>query len=236
MESKNHRLDRLISQKTEFKRKEVRLLVAQRRILINGVGADSVNQVVGEFDRIECDGVILQNNQAKYVMLHKPTGVVSATKDDIHPTVMDLIADHIECDDLHIVGRLDLNTSGLVLLTNDGAWSRQLTAPESKVPKVYQVELANELSEDYIDAFAQGMHFPFEDIITQPAKLKILSPHVAEVTLMEGKYHQIKRMFGRFRNPVMKLHRSQIGNLKLDASLREGQCRVLNEEELQALS
>ena len=164
-------------------------------------------------------------------MLNKPIGVVSATKDNIHKTVLDLLTDP-EKSDLHIVGRLDLNTSGLLLLTNDSRWSERLTLPESKVPKTYQVTLQNKLTSDYIDAFQQGMYFEFEDIITQPADLTLVSDYVAQVILMEGKYHQIKRMFGRFRNPVVKLHRSQIGALLLDDTLKAGQSRHLTISEV----
>ena len=170
-------------------------------------------------------------------MLNKPVGVVSATKDELHKTVIELLSGYSteQLESLHIVGRLDLNTSGLLLLTNDSRWSRKLMAPEEKVSKVYSVTLENDLSEDYISAFAEGMYFSFEDITTQPAALKIISDKVAEVILMEGKYHQIKRMFGRFRNPVMALHRSSIGNLKLDKCLLEGQSRQLTSVEVSSI-
>lgn len=108
-------------------------------------------------------------------------------------------------------------------------------SPEQKVDKVYRVTLANPLSEDYIAAFAQGMYFGFEDITTQPAKLTILEPHVAEVTLREGKYHQIKRMFGRFRNPVVGLHRLSIGEITLDKHLSPGESRMLTAQEVASI-
>jgi 16S rRNA pseudouridine516 synthase len=116
----------------------------------------------------------------------------------------------------------------LVLLTNDSRWSEYLTSPLSKVPKQYIVTLKNPLTEDYIQAFSQGMYFAFEDITTKPATLKIISPYQAEVTLMEGRYHQIKRMFGRFNNPVIALHRLSIGNYVLDESLRVGESRTIS--------
>lgn len=108
-------------------------------------------------------------------------------------------------------------------------------SPEQKVDKVYRVILANPLSEEYIAAFAQGMYFAFEDITTQPAKLVILDSHLAEVTLMEGKYHQIKRMFGRFRNPVVELHRLSIGDITLDEALSPGESRMLTVEEVASI-
>lgn len=146
--------------------------------------------------------------------------------------------DLLDCEtrhELHIAGRLDLNSSGLLLLTNDSRWSEALMSPEQKVDKVYRVTLANPLSEEYIAAFAQGMYFAFEDIITQPAKLVILDSHLAEVTLNEGKYHQIKRMFGRFRNPVVELHRLSIGDITLDEALSPGESRMLTVEEVASI-
>lgn len=210
-------------------------MLAQGRIFLNGECLRDIKTVVTEFDRVELDGELLQDKQAIYIMLHKPVGVVSATKDELHPTVIDLLPAKWQEMNLHIVGRLDLNTSGLLLLTNDGRWSKDLMSPEKKVNKVYQVGLEHSLTEDYISAFAEGMYFPFEDITTQPAQLTILADKQAQVVLQEGKYHQIKRMFGRFRNPVLSLHRSQVGNLVLDKSLAAGESRLLTFLEVQEI-
>jgi 16S rRNA pseudouridine516 synthase len=233
MKSKSFRIDRFISKKLGINRGDIRLMLAQGRILLNGECLGDIKTVVTEFDRVELDGELLQDKQAIYIMLHKPVGVVSATKDDIHPTVIDLLPENLQESNLHLVGRLDLNTSGLLLLTNDGRWSKDLMSPEKKVSKVYQVSLEHSLTEDYIKAFAEGMYFPFEDITTLPAQLTIVADKQAQVVLQEGKYHQIKRMFGRFRNPVLSLHRSQIGNLVLDSSLAAGESRLLTLAEVQ---
>lgn len=237
MQTKSFRIDRYISKKLNINRRDIKLMLAQGRIVINGEVVREITTIVEEFDHVMLDGEALQNKQAVYIMLHKPIGVVSATKDELHKTVMDLLPKqltHLEGSalDLHIVGRLDLNTSGLLLLTNDSRWSKSLMAPEAKVSKVYQVTLQNDLTEDYVSAFAEGMYFSFEDITTQPAQLTIVSNKVAEVVLKEGKYHQIKRMFGRFRNPVLALHRSSVGGLSLDKELLPGQSRLLNEAEV----
>jgi 16S rRNA pseudouridine516 synthase len=169
---------------------------------------------------------VIQANCAYYIMLNKPVGVVSATRDTKHKTVLDLLEYPFK-NELHIVGRLDLNTSGLLLMTNDSRWSEHLTLPEKKITKRYTVTLQNKLTTEYIAAFAEGMYFAFEDITTQPAKLTIISDYRAQVELFEGRYHQIKRMFGRFRNPVLALHRSSIGNLQLDQQLAVGLSRKL---------
>ncbi|MCY0966657.1 pseudouridine synthase [Parathalassolituus penaei] len=225
------RLDRFLAAHLQCSRKTIRAVLAAGRVVLDGELARDPDKVVGPFTRVELDGECLQGRRPLYLMLHKPVGVVCATEDEQHRTVLDLIRAHpedltaSELDDLHIVGRLDLNTSGLVLLTNDGEWSRRLMSPEHKVAKVYEVRLANPLSPEYVTAFAEGMYFPYEDITTQPAQLEILGERQARVTLTEGKYHQIKRMFGRFRNPVVALHRHSVGEWKLNSSLQAGQWR-----------
>lgn len=224
------RLDRFISEKCQINRKKVRLLLAQKRVSVDGVIALDIAQIINTFSVITLDGEIIQQNRALYIMLYKPVGVVCATKDDKHKTVIDLLCLNLtplEKASLHIVGRLDLNTSGLVLLTNDSRWSEQLTSPTSKVTKKYLVTLKNPLHHDYINAFAYGMYFAYENITTKPVKLNILSKYKAEVFLTEGRYHQIKRMFGRFDNPVTALHRVSIGPYLLDESLAVGESRFI---------
>jgi len=233
MLSKRNRLDRFISKKLSIKRADIRLLLAQKKIQVDGKTATDAAQQIDQFSVITLDNNILQQHSAHYLMLHKPVGVVSATKDSLHKTVIDLIDDSYP--PLHIAGRLDLNTSGLVILTNDGKWSKSLSNPLSNIKKEYVVELEHALNEDYIKAFSDGMYFSYENITTKPAGLKITAEKTAIVTLTEGKYHQIKRMFGRFRNPVIKLHRSAIGDLTLCSTLAPGQYRPLTEAEFLAL-
>ncbi|PKH85574.1 pseudouridine synthase [Colwellia sp. Bg11-28] len=233
------RLDRLISDSRQINRKKVRLILAQKRVYVDGVLATDIAQLVDQFSHVVMDNEVLQANQTHYIMLNKPIGVVCATKDKKHKTVIDLLAaqfDQDVLDSLHIVGRLDLNTSGLVLLTNDSRWSERLTSPEHKVSKCYQVTLENTLTPDYIEAFAKGMYFPYENITTKPAILHIVSLFEAQVSLTEGRYHQIKRMFGRFRNPVIALHRYSIGSLRLDESLNDGESRFLNVSEVTSIN
>lgn len=232
------RLDRFISESCQINRKAVRVMLAKKRVYVDGVLANDVSQIVDTFSRIELDGKLLQANSAYYIMLNKPIGVVCATKDDKHKTVIDLLAGEYEQSllaELHIVGRLDLNTSGMVLLTNDSRWSERLTSPENKIEKCYQVSLAKPLTEEYITAFAEGMYFSFENITTKPAKLSIISPREAKVILTEGRYHQIKRMFGRFRNQVIQLHRHSIGQLSLDEKLAQGDSRHLTSAEVRIM-
>lgn len=233
MKSTTGRLDRFISQNSAFKLADARLLIAQKRIVVDGQAAHSIQQKVTQFTRVVLDGQCLQNNQALYFMLNKPQGVVSATKDLQHRTVLDLIA-HPQKSELHIVGRLDLNTTGLVLLSNDGAWSRKISLPETKLAKTYEVTVAQPLTTEYVARFREGIYFAYENITTQPADLEILSAYTAKLTLTEGKYHQVKRMFGFFQNEVLALHRASVGSLTL-AGLALGQSRALTLQELAAV-
>ncbi|MFD2165087.1 16S rRNA pseudouridine(516) synthase [Thalassotalea euphylliae] len=235
MSISHQRIDKFIAEHCGVSKKAVRLMVAQKRIVVDGEAVISVDQIVNRFSQIALDGEVIQNNQPVYIMLHKPVGVVSATIDEKHKTVIDILASSFDksiCEELHIVGRLDLNTSGLVLLTNDSRWSSALTLPDSKVEKKYRVTLKNKVTEEYVDAFTAGMYFGYEDITTRPATLEIIDEYTTLVTLTEGRYHQIKRMFGRFRNPVVGLHRFAIGNIVLDDKLQPGDSRPLSPEEV----
>lgn len=231
MSSKRTRLDRFLAKQLQVPRKQVRLILLANRLKVDGELVRDMDYQLDEFNQVELDGRLLRGDRPRYIMVNKPVGVVSATMDDIHPTILDLLPEE-ERAGLHIVGRLDLNTSGLVLLTNDSRWSRELMTPDRHVPKEYRVTLENPLSEEYIPAFRDGMYFGYEDVTTLPATLELLTSHIAKVVLVEGKYHQIKRMFGRFRNPVVGLHRSRVGNLTLDASLQPGQWRCLTDDEV----
>jgi 16S rRNA pseudouridine516 synthase len=228
------RLDRFISQKKGLNKRDVRLILAQQRILVDGVIARDIQQIIHPFTSVIFDGKSLQNRQACYLMMNKPIGVVSATSDVQHKTVIDLL-DHPLKDVLHITGRLDLSSSGLLLLTNDSQWSKKLMHPSQKVTKIYHVTTANPIETECIEAFRAGMYFSYEGITTKPVKLKILDQHTAELCLTEGKYHQIKRMFGRFRNPVLKIHRSSVGHITLDSALLPGESRCLNSREINLL-
>ena len=230
MKSKASRLDRFISQNSGFSISDTRILIAQHRVLLDGCLATSIQQKVTEFTHVVLDGKCLQNKTPVYIKLNKPIGVVSATKDNVHATVLDLIK-HPQKDDLHIVGRLDFNTTGLVLLTNDGAWSRKVSLPETKLEKIYEITLSKPLTEEYISAFLEGIYFAYEDITTQPARLEMVSDYKARLSLVEGKYHQVKRMFGYFQNEVVALHRVSVGGITLDG-LEVGASRLLSKKEL----
>lgn len=208
------RLDRFLSHQTRLGKKLVRRNIDAGLVFVNG-NVELFNRCeVDQFTTVEMDGVVLQKNEAIYLMLHKPAGYLSATTDPQHPTVIDLI-DEPYAADLHIAGRLDRASTGLLLLTNDGRWSRSLTEPGKKVPKIYRVELRDSVRDDCAEIFSQGIYFAFEDLTTSPVELRILGETSVEITLFEGRYHQIKRMFHAIGNKVVGLHRAQIGELTL---------------------
>jgi 16S rRNA pseudouridine516 synthase len=229
------RLDRFLSNLPRFSRKDVRFVLVGKRIKVDGLIVSDPHHDVREFSRVECDDDVLQAGKpARYFILHKPMGCVSATIDPQHPTVLDLL-DEPEKENLHIAGRLDFNTTGLMLITNDGVWSRRLTQPQTKIAKVYYVETEQVIDDDYVQKFAEGFYFAFEDLTTQPAELTLLGPRCARLSIVEGRYHQVKRMFGHFDNKVLCLHRERMGPLQLDADLAPGQYRSLTAAEIMAI-
>ena len=247
MQSTRTRLDRFISVHTGIFRRDVRAVLAQGRVTVNGELATGISQVIDQFAHVLLDDQVLQARIPIYIMLNKPAGVVSATCDEHHKTVVDLLDQtdrsthrsthrnsnrNSHRNSLHIAGRLDFNSTGLVLLTNDGRWSRSLSAPENRIGKRYRVTLEHPIGSDYANAFSQGMYFAYEGITTRPAQLRVIDTHTAEVCLVEGRYHQIKRMFGHFDNPVLQLHRIAIGDLELDRQLLPGQSRDLSATEV----
>ncbi|MRI33142.1 16S rRNA pseudouridine(516) synthase [Endozoicomonas sp. OPT23] len=226
------RLDRLLCQHPMWNRRHALTLLAQGKVLADGKVERDGSIDISQFVRVEVDGELIQEGQkALYIMMHKPVGILSATSDPVHKTVMDLLPAEL-ASQLHIAGRLDRASSGLMLLTNDGQWSRRMTDPDLKKPKTYLVTTDNPIDPDTARLFAEGIYFPYEDITTSPAELEQLNSHLVRLTIYEGRYHQIKRMFGRFRNPVVGLHRESMGGIRLDDRLVEGGYRELSEIEI----
>lgn len=225
------KLNRLVARHRSMGRAEANWVIASRRVTVDGAVQTDGAFEVDRFQCVQFENHVLQHaERALYLMMHKPVGILSATKDAEHRTVSDLIDDP-DKHTLHIAGRLDRSTSGLVLLTNDGRWSKRLMDPESKVPKVYLVETSDDIASEAVDAFARGFYFHTEDITTLPAQVEILGPRSARLTLHEGRYHQVKRMFHRVQNRVVSLHRESIGGIRLPEDLPPGGWRALTDGE-----
>ena len=225
-------LDQRIARHDGLGRKGARLAIAAGRVSVAGLPVRNPGVEVDRFSAVALDGVLLPDVEvARHVMLHKPAGILSATSDPVHRTVIDLI-DRPWRESLHIAGRLDRASTGLVVLTNDGSWSKRIMAAAHAVTKTYVVETVHPIGPDAVDAFAAGFHFHTEDITTLPAELDILGERRAIVRLREGRYHQIKRMFHRTGNRVAALHRMAIGPLVLDPALAPGEWRMLSAAEV----
>lgn len=221
------KLDRLLAKYQQMGRTRAREVVMARRVRIDDQLATQHDEEVDRFAQVTLDDIIVQPSSRRLcLMLHKPIGLLSATKDQKLPTVLDLIDDP-DKDTLHLVGRLDINTSGLVLLTNDGRWSKALMHPDKKVPKVYRVTTKEPIPTDAPDRFAAGFYFKTEDTTTQPADLEILTAHTARVTLHEGRYRQVRRMFHRVGCQVTALHRESIGDIRLPSDLKSGEWKTI---------
>jgi len=222
------RLDRFLARHTPHGRRQIRPLLAAGRVRVDGTIEKNTQREISEFSQVTLDGTQLRaSNPAVYLMLNKPAGYLSATTDPTHPTVMELIDPKDNPSSLHIAGRLDRASTGLLLLTNDGQWSRQLTEPKEGVPKIYQVETAHPITEKTATLFRQGIYFAYEDLTTQPADLVIQAPQRCQLTIYEGRYHQIKRMFHAVGNRVTALHRLSVGTITLDPTLPPGSYRKL---------
>lgn len=227
------RLDRFLTRMTKLPCKEVSRLIAEGQIAVDGEVTTHGLRKIDRFSRVDMAGKNLQAEQAVYLMLHKPAGYLSATTDPLHPTVIELI-DHPLKAELHLAGRLDRASTGLLLLTNDGRWSKLVTEPLEQIPKVYRVTTLDVIAPGTAARFAEGIYFAYEDLTTQPAVLEVLAPREALLTLHEGRYHQVKRMFHAVGNRVTSLHRERIGHLGLD-SLAPGAFRHLEAQEVALL-
>jgi len=229
------RLDKLLANTGRWSRKEARELVKRGRVVADGVVATAFDAKYSPEAVILVDGEALSHGKKTYIMLHKPAGVLSATEDKRQKTVLDLLPAHLQKLGLFPVGRLDKDTEGLLLLTDDGPLAHELLSPKKHVDKVYFVRTEGVLEEHDVRAFAEGMVLG-DGLVCQSAGLEILDPpDTAFVTLREGKFHQIKRMLAARGKPVLYLKRLSMGGLKLDERLEKGEWRYLEEREVDLL-
>lgn len=228
------RIDKIIASQGIYSRSEVKSLISKKKVSVNGeiiksssVKADPLKDTI----TIGGEPLVFQKNV--YLMLNKPKGYVSATEDRDHQTVLELVPDEFRGRDLFPAGRLDRDTTGLMIITDDGVLAHNILAPKKHVQKIYHVELDIPMTEEMVSGFETGVEL--NDGICKPSGLIITGEKTGTVTLKEGRYHQIKRMFGCYGGKVVELHRLAMGNLHLPADLAEGQCRQLTEDELKQL-
>ncbi len=228
------RLDKFLVTMELGTRSEVKNIIKKGQITIDGIVCKNSDYKFNEETSLVCfQGKALSYKAFQYYMLNKPQGVVSATEDNHDKTVLDLLRD-VRKKDLFPVGRLDKDTEGLLLLTNDGALAHSLLSPKKHVDKTYLVGLRSTLSEADITQLETGVDIG-EEKLTLPAKVKVLDPLQIELTIHEGKFHQVKRMLQAVSNEVIYLKRISFGSLSLDSSLDLGEYRELTDEEIQLL-
>lgn len=226
------RLDKLLGDMGIASRSELRQMIKRGRVTVDGRAVTAPEtKVDSERCRITLDGEELRYKSFRYYMMDKPAGVLSATEDGRQKTVLDLVSPEMRRMGLFPVGRLDKDTEGLLLLTNDGALAHALLAPGRHVDKVYYTKVDGNLEEDDVAAFAEGITLG-DGTVCLPAGLDLISEREALVTLREGKYHQVKRMLASRGKPVVYLKRLGMGKLKLDPTLPAGAWRPLTPEEL----
>ena len=234
------RLDKFLVACAVGSRTEVKNFLKSGRVTVNGKKEKSAKlQIDEETDEICFDGQKLDYEEFVYYMMNKPKGVISATEDPNHKTVLDLLDDYARAKEVFPVGRLDIDTHGLLLLTNDGKLAHALLSPKRHVDKTYLAQINGVMTDADIEAFAQGI--PLKDFTCQPAKLELVSidtekeESLVRVTIAEGKFHQVKRMVAYCGKEVVDLQRLTMGTLTLDEDLKRGEWRRLTKEELEGL-
>lgn len=239
----SERLDKAIAAQTSLSRRDVHRLLSRGLILVNGVCVRSFDTRINlEHDDVMIEGRSICLKKYSYLMLNKPKGVVSATSDLVLPTVIDLVPQELRRKGLFPAGRLDKDTEGFVLITNDGEFAHKILSPKSHVPKVYTAQLDRPFDQTTIQAFAKGLELNADKhentnakgkCVCMPAQLEPVDGnwHLARVVIRQGIYHQVRRMFSACGLQVIELKREQIGGLVLDPSLESGKCREISEAE-----
>lgn len=232
------RLDKLIASQGRFSRREVQELIKSGAVKVNGITVrDRGAKSDDEKDIICVNGEQLDFQRFVYIMLNKPKGVVSATNDKNEKTVIDLVPKEFKGRNLFPAGRLDITTTGFVLVTDDGDFAHRILSPKNHIEKTYEARLAESVTEGQLEAVRNGIGLK-DGTKCLPAKVTVLADGekpLVEIKICEGKYHQIKRMFAAAGNGVIELKRTQMGGLTLDPNLKEGECRLLDAHEVQKI-
>lgn len=230
------RLDKFIAENTGLTRSQATKAIRQSAVKINGEIEKNSARKISKEDEIYFEETLLSwLESGQYFMLNKPQGYICSNDDGDYPTIYQFF-DYPLYGKLHSAGRLDVDTTGLVLLTDDGQWSHRITSPKHHCEKTYLVTLADPVEPHYAQTFEEGILLRGEKTPTTPAKLEILDDYNVNLTISEGRYHQVKRMFAALGNKVVGLHRWKIGTVELDETLEEGEYRPLTQIEINSLS
>lgn len=230
------RLDKWICDRSPFSRKEIKTKIKNGEVTVNGLTVTNADAHIGDTDTVALNGKPLTAGKHIYIMLNKPKGVVSVSSAPGDRTVLDLLPFELRRNGLFPAGRLDRDTTGFVLITDDGDFAHRILSPRRHVTKTYFVTLRDDVQDGYETAFRNGIVLGDGTKCMQAELLRTDEPRRVVVRLREGRYHQVKRMFASLGNHVIELHRDAIGGLSLDPSLREGECRLLNYEEIENIT
>ncbi|WP_024600319.1 16S rRNA pseudouridine(516) synthase RsuA [Pseudoalteromonas sp. TAE56] len=225
------RLDKFISHLAEIPRTQARASIKRKEVSVNGEVITSHNFQLAQQDEVLHQGTPLVFLGKRYYMLNKPVGYVCANSDELHKTVFDLL-DEPNMSDFHVAGRLDIDTTGLVIITNDGDWSHKITSPKSNKFKTYLVETQEPITDEALEQLRTGVMLHNEKDLTRPAIAERLANYGLRLSISEGKYHQVKRMLYAVDNKVVELHREQIAGVTLDENLASGEYRLLTTQEI----
>ncbi len=227
------RLDKFICKSTEHSLANAVALIENGSVTVNGIVTTEASHQVHQNNTVALGDEVLVPRNPRYFLLNKPAGVICSNVDEKYPSALNLL-DVDRVSELHIAGRLDVDTTGLVLITDDGHWSYNLTLPKNSCKKIYKVVLSRPVLSDATQRFLEGISLQGESELTLPANLQIDDPYNVLLTLTEGRFHQVKRMFAAIGNRVKSLHRQQIGGVELDVDI--GQWRSLTQTEVETLS
>ncbi|MEL0608885.1 pseudouridine synthase [Vibrio echinoideorum] len=227
------RLDKYLCKSTELTKLEAIERIQNGAVIVNSETVTDESTQVHESNDIQLNGTALKLREFRYILMHKPAGTICSNIDEVYPSLFNYL-DLDKASELHIAGRLDADTTGLVLITDDGRWSFNITLPTKSCKKVYRVTLSRDIKDDVADKFKAGVQLQGEKAPTRPAELEVLSPKEVLLTITEGKFHQVKRMFAAVGNRVVGLHREQIGEVSLD--VEEGLWRYLTNDEVASFS
>lgn len=225
------RLDKYLCKSSDRTRTKAKQLILYGKVSVNGAIVKNAAQQVSEHCLVAIEGKAISLPATRYIMLHKPADSICSNIDEVYPSVLHFIALD-RAFELAIAGRLDADTTGLVLVTDDGQWAHRITSPRKHCAKRYRVWLAEPITSAAIAELAQGVQLHGEKGLTKPAKITMIDQQQLLIAIEEGKYHQVKRMFAAVGNKVMRLHREQVGAIELDADLMPGQWRYLTAAEV----
>lgn len=227
------RLDKYVSNQTPLSRSQAVQKIRSGKVFVDDQCIrDPKTHVDESSSKVELEKVEISYKEFVYLMLNKPVDYISSTEDKNHQTVLELLPEEYACRKIFPCGRLDIDTTGLVLLTDDGPWGHNITSPKKKCFKTYIVNTLRNLSDDESTKIEEGLFLDGDDRVTKPAKIKKIDDCKYELQISEGRFHQVKRMMESIGNKVMKLHRQAIGTIELDTELKLGEFRELTEEEI----